>query len=246
MRRVSFGIKHLLVITAVTALALAGYRLATGPSLDQRMVGAATKGHGHRFAWLVWLGADVDRGAGESGYGHTPLLDAAYQGNLNAVQLYVEHGAYVDYQEKDGFTAITYAARESHWDIVSFLARHHANFRLPDGYGLTAVDYAVRQGRDEMVALFHSKPTPLSRWRVSQRDWPLHVDDGQPLNRRYYLWHTWRITGQESCVLSLPALVDADGAEKTLKSGPIDFQFIDHGNRVRVVFADGRIETFAL
>ena len=167
MKKFQFGIRHLLGLTAIVATALAAYQVWTGPSLDERMVSAAKRGDSSMFRLLLWLGADVDKGAGTNGYGNTPLLDAAYHGDLRAVRLFVEHGAYLDYEEKDGFSAITYAAGQSHWDVVEYLYHAGANFRLPDGSGLTAVDFAVRQGRDDISAKFHSRPTPRDWWRIA-------------------------------------------------------------------------------
>ena len=210
------------------------------------MVTAAERGNDTLFRLTLWLGADVDRGAGKGGYGHTPLLDAAYRGDLPAVRLLVEHGAYIDYEERDGFSAITYAAQESHWDVVEYLYHSGANFRLPDGYGLTAVDYALRQGRSDLVAKFHSRPTPSHRWRISSKDQTLHEDDGQQLNRRYYVWQRWPTTGREACVKTFPALIVKSNDHTCVLHGPTDFTFSDDGNSLHVIFADGTTQCFAL
>ena len=239
MKRLQFGIRHFLGLAAITAVAIQGYQLLTGASLDARMVTATSRGDIILFRLMLWLGADVDRGAGTSGYGPTPLLDAAYRGDLPAVRLFVEHGAFIDYEEKDGFSAITYAAGQSQWDIVEHLYHAGANFRLPDGSGLTAIDYALRQGRSEVVAMFHSRPTPKGHWRISSKDWVLQEVDGQLSNFRYDVWHRWPTTGREACVKTFNALVAQSSDGTKVLNGPIHFDFSDDGNSLHITFADG-------
>nr|WP_261361805.1 ankyrin repeat domain-containing protein [Aeoliella straminimaris] len=115
------------------------------------MVRAAERGDTFMFAALIALGAQVDRGFGTGGYDTTPLMDAAYDGDLRAIELYLQHGAYVDYQEKDCFTAINYAAMEGHWDIVLRLHAAGADPHHRDATGSTAVDYAKEQGRYDIA-----------------------------------------------------------------------------------------------
>jgi ankyrin repeat protein len=246
MTRLQFRIRHLLILIAITAIALQAARLWRGASLDERLVIAAERGNTDLFRLLVWLGADVDRGAGSSGYGPTPLLDAAYRGDLRAVRLFVEHGAFIDYEEKDGFSAITYAAQQSHWDVVEYLYHSGANFRLPDGSGITAVEYALRQDRRDMVATFHAHPTSTRRWRISSKKWVLQEEDGHPCNFRYDVWHRWPTTGREACVKTFLAWVDTSSGGQTVLRGPVKFDFSESGNRLYVTFADGMKRRYEL
>lgn len=246
MKRLQFGIRHLLGLAAAIAVALQGYQLFTGASLDDRMVTAARRGDITWFRLMLWLGADVDCGAGASGYGPTPLLDAAWRGDLPAVRLFVEHGAYIDYEEKDGFSAITYAAGHSHWDVVEYLYHSGANFRLPDGSGLTAIDYALQQGRSEMVAMFHSRLTPEGHWRISSKHTALHEVQDEPSNFRYDVWHRWPKTGREACVKTLHALVTQSTDGTKVINGPVHLDFSDDGNSLHVTFADGAQKRFEL
>ena len=150
-RQRTFTLASLLILTSSAAIVLTGYRYWTGPTLEERLWIAACAGDSRTFAWLVWLGADV--GSSTNGYSPSPIQEAAYQGRLVAVRLYAQHGAYLDYMEKDGFTPINYAAMESHWDVVEFLFHAGANPNIPDATGHTAVDFAREAKRNETVEL---------------------------------------------------------------------------------------------
>lgn len=90
----------------------------------------------------------------------SPMQEAAYQRNLQAVQLYVQHGAYLDYTEKDGFTPFNYAAMASHWDIVEFLLRAGTNPHLVDATGRSALIYASEAGQAKVVQLIRELGPP--------------------------------------------------------------------------------------
>jgi hypothetical protein len=104
------GRSQLVVLTTLAAMAVVGIQIWHGPTLEQRLWKAACAGDSQTFAWLVWLGADV--GVDKHGYSPSPMQEAAYQGNLLAVRLYVLYGAYLDYLEKDGFSPTNYAAMD--------------------------------------------------------------------------------------------------------------------------------------
>ena len=153
-----FSLKSFMILTMCVAVACAGFQYWNGPTLEQRLWKAACVGDSRTFTWLVWLGADV--GVRKGGYSASPMQEAAYQGNLRAVQLYVQHGAYLDYTEKDGFTPINYAAMESHWDIVEFLLRAGANPHLVDATGRSALIYASEAGQAKVVQLIRELGPP--------------------------------------------------------------------------------------
>ena len=145
---------------------LVGHQIWTGPTLNERLEAAAEAGQKRRFEWFIWLGADVDAGRGKHSYRGTPMIWRANEGDLRAVKMYVEDGAFLDHTEKDCFTAGTLAAGADHWDVVEYLVRSGANFRIPDGTGRTVVDYVVKAGRKDILEQLHGKPTPLSQWRI--------------------------------------------------------------------------------
>ncbi len=153
--RWKFSLKSLMILTAFVAVAVIGFQYWNRPTLEQRLWRAACSGDSRTFAWLVWLGADV--GLRKDGYSPSPMQEAAYQGNLPAVRLYVKYGAYLDYMEKDGFTPINYAAMESHWEVVEFLLRAGANPHLVDATGRSALNYAREAGQDSVVQMIREK-----------------------------------------------------------------------------------------
>ncbi len=153
-----FSLKSLVVLTTLAAMAIVGFQIWNGPTLELRLWKAATAGDSQTFAWLVWLGAGV--GVRKAGYSPSPMQEAAYQGNLPAVRLYVLHGAYLDYIEKDGFSPINYAAMEGHWDVVKFLCQSGANPHLVDATGNSALSYARHAGQDTVVQLIRKLGPP--------------------------------------------------------------------------------------
>lgn len=236
-----FRIRSLFILTGLVAAGVVGFRLWSGPTLHRRLELAAEAGQTKRFEWLIWLGAEVDHGLGRHSYGGTPMIGRANAGDLRAVEMYVEHGAYLDHTEKDLFTAGTLAAGAGHWHVVQYLLRRGANFRIPDGTGNTVVDYAIAAERDDILALAHRQPTPLSQWRIEQKDYPLRSGD-EPYNRAYRLMYRTAGSSEETVVTWFKALVQNDGGGDKVISGPVDFQFATDGNSLTVTYADGSTE----
>ena len=157
--RFRFSIRQFILLTAASAFAVSAFKMYSGPSLEDRMVLAARRGNSGMFAVYIALGANVDCGRGTGGYNPTPLLDAAYDGDLRAVELYLQNGAYVNYQEKDSFTAINYAAMEGHWDVVLRLHQAAADCCHRDATGATAIDYAINLGRPDIAKVLKISST---------------------------------------------------------------------------------------
>ena len=241
-----FRILTLFILTGVVAAGVVGYRLWSGPTLNERLEAAAEAGQSRRFEWLIWMGAEVDQGLGRHSYGGTPMMWRAYAGDLRAVKLYVKHGAYLDHTEKDMFTAATLAAGAGHWHVVEYLLRSGANFRIPDATGKTVVDYAVAAERDDILALAYRRPTPLSQWRIEQKDYPLRGGSDEPYNRSYRLMFRMAGSPEETVVTWFKALVDHGGESERIVSGPVDFRFAEDGNSVTVTYADGSTEHLQL
>jgi hypothetical protein len=164
--RFRFGIRHLIVLTTASAFAVFAFTAWSGPSLEDRMVQAAQRGDSRMFAVFIALGAQVDRGQGIGGYSPTPLMDAAYDGDLRAVDLYLQHGAYVNYEEKDGFTPINYAAMQGNWDVVLRLHQAGADCGHRDATGANAIDYAIHGERPDIAQALKTSSTARDFTRV--------------------------------------------------------------------------------
>jgi hypothetical protein len=74
----------------------------------------------------------------------TPLMVAAGEGHLNAVEVMVVRGANVNARDIDGETALMYAASQGNSDVVDYLLKNGANPRLVSHTGLTLIHCLVR------------------------------------------------------------------------------------------------------
>lgn len=83
--------------------------------------------------------------------GYTPLLNAAYRGNTEAVQTLLELGATPDAADKDGFTALHSAAEQGFLKLVELLLGKGAQPDVPNGEGSTALYCAALTGHREVV-----------------------------------------------------------------------------------------------
>ncbi|CAJ0598062.1 unnamed protein product [Cylicocyclus nassatus] len=78
--------------------------------------------------------------------GRTPLMLAASQGQLEAVDLLVKNGAYIDCIDSDGRTAFQLAAIHGHLPVVDVLLALGADEAHKDNDGAVALHYAVAHG----------------------------------------------------------------------------------------------------
>lgn len=73
---------------------------------------------------LISNGADIDA---QDSYGHTPLHEAAIDGNLEVAVTLINHGADIDIRNHSGWTPLHWAVWKQHRDIVRFLISHGAD-----------------------------------------------------------------------------------------------------------------------
>jgi ankyrin repeat protein len=96
-----------------------------------------------------------ERGGGNPRGGLTPLMYAARDGHLNAVQALVENGAKLDAVSGDGSTALLLTTINGHFDVAKYLVEHGANVSVPsvDGatalYGVVHVQWSRESGRPQ-------------------------------------------------------------------------------------------------
>ena len=79
-------------------------------------------------------------------------MEAAFRGHDGVARLVLNHGANVNHEDHDAFTAITLAAGKGHWEIVRMIAAAGGDVRHGDGYGQSALYYAEQAGRTELLA----------------------------------------------------------------------------------------------
>jgi uncharacterized protein len=70
--------------------------------------------------------------------GRTPLMLAAFRGDIAETRRLLEQHADVNARDKDGDTALMFAAFKGHAEIVSLLLRHGANVHAKAKNGWTA------------------------------------------------------------------------------------------------------------
>ena len=80
--------------------------------------------------------------------GRKNLLKAAQDGNHRKVVQYLDDGADIDFQDKDGATALILAARNHHVQVVVWLADQFppADLEKTDNQGWTALIHAAFRG----------------------------------------------------------------------------------------------------
>ncbi|MCA9194835.1 MAG: ankyrin repeat domain-containing protein [Planctomycetales bacterium] len=103
----------------------------------------AEKGDVESVKQMLSEGVSVD--VIENGrFNETPLLAAARAGHQEIVELLLNSGANINYQDNDNFSPLTAAARAQKWSIVHLLATRGADFSKRDGYGKSGLDYLQR------------------------------------------------------------------------------------------------------
>ncbi len=83
--------------------------------------------------------------------GETALMEAADDGQLEALRLLIKHGANVNAADEDGETALMIAADDGRVAIVRELIAAGADLNARDEDGETALMKAREEGRHEVV-----------------------------------------------------------------------------------------------
>lgn len=76
----------------------------------------------------------------------TPLMVAAFNGNLESALLLIKAGARISTQDKNGYTTLHWAAYNGHIDMVKMLVDKGAEPNMPSQYGWTALMQAAARG----------------------------------------------------------------------------------------------------
>ena len=84
--------------------------------------------------------------------GGAAVVDAAMNGNRDAVRALLKDGADVNTTQADGMTALHWAAQKGDVDMAQMLLRAGARANAVTRYGVTALSLACANGSAEMVA----------------------------------------------------------------------------------------------
>ncbi len=83
----------------------------------------------------------------------TPLMNAAYRGNTNIINMLLENGANINYTTDFGMTALIMAASFNQFEAAKILLENNADTSMTDEYGRTALDLAKSEDYEDIVAL---------------------------------------------------------------------------------------------
>src|SRR6476660_3853807 len=137
-------------VLGVLAITVIAYARAPALSLGDRLHMAVRAGDLAEVRQALAAGADVNV---RDTLGGTPLLDAAWSGNLEITNLLLANGADVNARHTEaGSTALEYAVLTSRPEIVRALlaARARVDIRYKDGE--TVLHTAAAKGNREILA----------------------------------------------------------------------------------------------
>ena len=83
----------------------------------------------------------------------TPLMNAAYRGNTNIINMLLENGANINYTTDFGMTALMMAASFNQFGAAKVLLENNADTSITDEYGRTALDLAKLEDYKDIVEL---------------------------------------------------------------------------------------------
>ncbi|XP_076086415.1 uncharacterized protein LOC143057068 [Mytilus galloprovincialis] len=86
-------------------------------------------------------------------FGHTPLIVSSFKGDLQLVNLLLQHNCDVNLQDKGMRSALHYAVFKNHKNIVRILLENNINVNLLDSQQKSALLYACEKGHTDIVQL---------------------------------------------------------------------------------------------
>jgi uncharacterized protein len=122
---------------------------------------AALKGHFDLAKRLIERGADVNKP------GWAPLHYAATRGDLQIMELLLEHHAFIDAESPNGSTPLMMAAHYGTPAAVKLLLEAGADTAMRNQLGLAAIDFANRAGRTdaaELIGQYVRRAQPRGKW----------------------------------------------------------------------------------
>src|SRR5215831_6184822 len=223
--------------------AVLDYLLTRNPRQDS-VAGAldASAGQGNHIEYVRDL---LDRGvAVDSDWGGTPLMTAAYYGNLNIVVLLLERGANVKAVNRDGGTALHYAARGGRsFEVVATLVSRGAPVNAQDQAGSTALMNGLENREITELLLTHGADVKL---RTKGGETALQYAAGQnrvwlvkPLIDRGADVNSGNNAGQTPLMWATGAVDSLDKSEmaQVLIDNGADVNLADHDGKTALMFA---------
>ena len=111
-----------------------------------------------------------------SGSGRTALIEAAVREHREAVALLLDHGAAVDAQDRNSWTALHWAGMQGNADIATLLLAKGANVSaLTMHDGCTPVHLAAQQRKPDVLRVLASAGADMNARQMQGGKTPLHV-----------------------------------------------------------------------
>ena len=158
------GFTPLMASTGRNNIAIAELLIEKGADIEARdddginaLVYASTYNNEEMVKFLLEKGADANTVC-EIENEHidispTPLMNAAYRGNTNIINMLLENGADINYTTDYGMTALMYAASFNQFEAAKVLLENNADTSVTDEYGRTALDLAKSEDYKDIVEL---------------------------------------------------------------------------------------------
>jgi hypothetical protein len=116
---------------------------------------AVRAGKSPAVRFLLNAGADPNRVAKDRG--HTPLMDAAGEGDALTTEELIVHGADLDVKSKSGQTALILAIGKGDVTVAQMLILAGADLEASDALGMTAAKYAKLFRKDHLLNLIEAR-----------------------------------------------------------------------------------------
>jgi hypothetical protein len=84
-------------------------------------------------------------------YGNTPLINAAFNGEVEICKLLLDHGAKIESKNNDGFTPLLSACLEGHLSVISLLINRGADVEARTNRGSRPLHKAAQKGHLKIV-----------------------------------------------------------------------------------------------
>ena len=97
-----------------------------------------------------------------------PLLEAAQNGDVNAVKALLDAGGNVNHRDETGRTLLTYAALNNHKEVAQVLLDKGADVNARNTTGETALSFAAREGHPEIARVLLAKGADVNAEDTSE------------------------------------------------------------------------------
>ncbi|XP_046346827.2 cytadherence high molecular weight protein 2-like isoform X1 [Haliotis rufescens] len=142
--------------TPVTTTKKPATQATPSPADCEDLYDASEAGNLEEVKRILSQGVDVNCRWG--GWSETPVMEAAYRGHRDVVELLVSEGADVSLVDRDGYNTLHYASYGGHLETVKFvLSLHVVDIDARDNYGQTAADLARSGGHTRVLDLLVSR-----------------------------------------------------------------------------------------